>query len=115
MILDELKHQLLVDLSAVGVNVQENFELVLRNYSKTYYGRYYPDKNRVVVYVYEDNALKKLYPYEKLFSTALHECVHHIQWSSPDYKRVKGVMHNTAFYRMFNSLLSVHKQIKGGG
>ena len=60
MTMENLKQRLLSDLSAVGVNTEESFELVLKDYSKSYYGRYYPDKKRVVVYVHEDRDLNKL-------------------------------------------------------
>ena len=109
MTMENLKQRLLSDLSAVGVNTEESFELVLKDYSKSYYGRYYPDKKRVVVYVHEDRDLNKQFPYEQLFSTALHESVHHIQWCDPNYKRAKGVMHNPQFYALYNRLMRKHR------
>lgn len=111
MTIDNLKSRLLSDLQALNVNTK-GFELVLRPFSKTYYGRYDPNNKKVIVYVYEDCNHTNLFPYEKIFATVLHESVHHIQWSDPDFKRVKGVMHNANFYLIYNRLMRKHNIYK---
>ena len=108
MTLEQLRTLLLNDIKAVGGDVT-GFELVLRPYSKTYYGRYIPSRKRVIVYVYQDSDLSELYPYEDLFATTLHEFTHHVQWSDPNFVRIKGVMHNAEFYRIYNTFMQKHK------
>ena len=104
-----LRQRLLNDLMTLGIDTK-GFELVLRPFSKSYYGRYLPKTKKVFVYVYADKELNSLYPYEQLFRTVLHEVVHHIQWSSSEYVRVKGIMHDEEFYKLYNKLLSKHKE-----
>lgn len=108
MTLSILRNRIHHDLKALGVDT-ESFELVLKPYSKTYYGSYVPEKKRVILYVFEDSERTTLFSYESLFSTAVHEVVHHIQWSNPEWKRVKGIMHDAEFYKTYNRLLRKHK------
>lgn len=108
---EKIRNLLQHDLRVLGIDAT-GFELVLRPYSKTYYGRYMPKYKRVIVYVYADIYLENLYPYETIFSTVLHEVVHHIQWSDPLFERVKGVMHNADFYNIYNRLMRRHKIYK---
>lgn len=108
MTIDLLKSRLLSDLQALNIDTK-GFKLTLKPFSKTYYGRYKPNIKEVIVYVYEDSNQTNLFPYEKIFSTALHESVHHMQWSNPDFKRIKGVMHNAEFYLVYNRLMRKHK------
>lgn len=108
---EEIRNSLLRDLIALNIDVK-GFEIVLKPYSKSYYGRYMPKYKRVIVYLYEDIELQKQYSYEEIFSTVLHEVVHHIQWSKPDFERVKGVMHNADFYNIYNGLMRRHKIYK---
>ena len=107
--MNALKERILNDLIKIGIDTK-GFELVLRPFSKSYYGRYLPKTQKVFVYVYADKELNNLYPYNQLFRTVLHEVVHHIQWSDPEYVRIKGVMHNTEFYRLYNKLLRKHER-----
>lgn len=113
---EKIKSLLQQDLRVLGVDTT-GFELVLKPYSKTYYGRYVPSKKRVIVYLYEDSDFRNQYPYEDIFSTVLHEVVHHIQWSDPNFKRIKGVMHNSEFYSIYNNLMRRHKifRVVNGG
>lgn len=110
MTIEQIKHNLIADLTAL-CNVA-GFELILKPYSKSYYGRYIPKHKRIVLYVYKDSNLQELYSYEELFSTALHEYTHHIQWCDPNFKRVKGIMHNAQFYEIFNRLMEKHNNNK---
>lgn len=95
----ELHHRLLSDLRRVGITV--SFDLVLRPYSKTYFGRYDPNKNEVTLYVYEDKACTRETKYEELLLTLIHEAIHCIQWHDKSFVRIKGVMHNAEFYRLY--------------
>lgn len=113
----ELRDRICHDLKSLGIDLT-SFELAMKPYSKSYYGRYVPKKKRVIVYVYEDSDKTVFYPYEKLFSTVLHEVTHHLQWSDPEFKRIRGVMHNSEFYQIYNRLMRKHKIyaiVKRGG
>lgn len=98
--MQELYHRLLSDLQKVGI--YKNFILELRPYSKTYFGRYDPNLNKVVLYVYEDKSCTKLLKYEDLLMTLIHESIHSIQWHDKSFVRRKGVMHDAEFYRLLN-------------
>lgn len=95
----ELNHRLLRDIKAIGITV--DFDLELKPYSKTYFGRYDPNSNKITLYVYEDKLCTKLVPYTELLLTAVHEAVHCIQWHDKSFVRRKGVMHDAEFYRLF--------------
>lgn len=88
------------DLKKIGI--KDGFELVLKPYSKSYYGRYDPNTNRVIVYVYEDSSRIHPFPYKELLLTAVHECCHYIQWNTDGFVRVRGVMHDIEFLKLYN-------------
>ena len=94
----ELTNRLLQDIREVGITV--DFDLELRDYSKTYFGRYDPNTNKITVYVYEDSKCSRAVPYRDLLMTTIHEAVHCIQWDNPNFVRRKGVMHDAEFYRL---------------
>lgn len=96
---EELRGQLIKDLQAVGVNTSI-FDLYVKEYSKTYFGVYRPQTNRIYVFALTDDG--KQYPYPFLFSTALHEAVHAIQYHDPRYVRYSGVMHDEEFYTIYD-------------
>lgn len=96
---------ILKDLSNLGIDCT-SFELLLKPYSKTYLGRYFTLKKRVVVYVYKDKERTTVFNYKDLIDTTIHEVCHHLQWSDPEYTRVKGVMHNNEFWKLYNSYIS---------
>ena len=107
--MQELHHRLLTDLRKVGIG--ESFNLELRPYSKTYFGRYDPNINKVILYVYEDKSCSKYLKYEDLFMTLIHEAIHCIQWHDPSFVRRKGVMHDAEFHRLFNEYKDKAKSI----
>lgn len=84
--------------------VNTKFNLVLRPYSKTMEGYYNPSNHTIVIYVCKSKDCKSLYPYSELWGIVLHELAHHLQYSTTDYIRVKGVMHNKGFYSILNLL-----------
>ena len=107
---DELINRLISDLKTLKLPVDEVY-IDFRNYSKCFYGRYYPvsDKRyegKVVVYLYKDKHCSEFMKHTQLLETLIHEMVHHIQYSDPSFKRVKGVMHNTEFWRLYNHYMN---------
>lgn len=97
---DLLRQRLIDDLQSVGCPC--NFELRIRDYSKTFYGCYRPQTNRVYLYYFEDEEKTKPFSYEHLLDKAVHEACHAQQWNDPDFVRVKGVMHDSEFYSLYN-------------
>ena len=98
--MQELYHRLLKDMQSLGVPTDFIFEL--KPYSKTYYGRYDPNSNKVTVYIYEDKSCTQMMSYEDILLTSIHEAVHSIQWHDKSFVRRKGVMHDAEFYRLYN-------------
>lgn len=98
-----VQHQIVNDLTNMGV--PSGYSLVVRSYSKSYYGRYFPNKKRIFVYLYRDSKLTKERDYNSLFRTVLHEVTHFLQYSDPYFVRKRGVMHNPDFYRIYNDLV----------
>ena len=100
--LEVLRDRLLKDLSLLDLPVGE-VDLSLRPYSKTYYGNYFPDDvvPRVWLYPYSDEGGRYL-SYDKILETGIHEMCHHIQYSDPDFKRKRGVMHDPQFWKLYN-------------
>lgn len=96
----DLYHKLLSDVRKCGIT--EEFVLELKPYSKTYYGRYDPNKNKVTVYVYSDKECTTLMDYQELLFTVIHEAVHCIQWHDKSFVRIRGVMHDAEFYRLYS-------------
>lgn len=108
-VVQELYHRLLKDMKSIGIPVDFTFEL--RPYSKTYYGRYDPNSDKITVYVYEDKSCTKMTSYTELLMTSIHEAVHSIQWKDKSFVRRKGVMHNADFYRLYNMYADKAKSI----
>ena len=111
----DLKMQLEEDLYKLGLPV-EKVVLSVRPYSKSYYGRYFPVKSdsdvkpRVFVYPYKDENCG-LYSYDTILETAIHELVHHLQYTNPNFKRIKGVMHNEEFWLLYNHYTNTAKTL----
>ena len=96
--MQELETQLRNDLSKIGLDVE--FNLSLRKYSKSYYGRYDVVTSTIIVYVHK-NPNGDMYSYEDILLTTIHEAIHCKQWHDPNYKRLRGVMHDTEFKRLY--------------
>lgn len=91
------------DLKLLGLPT--DFELEFRGYSKAYYGRYYIEEQKVVVYILDE--FGKQLPYHEILDTVLHEALHHYQYQhDSSFKRVKGVMHNLQFNRMYDKYIN---------
>ena len=109
MCVEDIQHRLLSDLREVNMPVDE-VDVFFRPYSETYYGRYYPSKDetttkpRLFVYPFA-NRRGDLLPYDTILSVAIHEMCHHIQYSS-GHVRIKGVMHDTEFWKLNNHYVS---------
>ena len=97
--MQELEMRLRNDLSKIGLDV--DFTLSLRPYSKSYFGRYDVNTSTVIVYV-QKTPDGDMYSYEDILLTTVHEAIHCKQWHDPKYKRVKGVMHDIEFKRLYS-------------
>lgn len=105
------------ELKEIGLPV-EDIELCIRPYSKTYYGNYFPkgdnprmSKPRVYVYPCKSRS-GDLYCHDFILDTAIHEMVHHLQYTSPGFIRYSGVMHDEEFWKWYNIYI-LRAKIKG--
>lgn len=96
--MQELESQLRQDLKKIGLDVE--FNLSIRPYSKSYFGRYDIASSTIILYVYK-TPKGSMYSYEDLLLTTIHEALHCKQWHDPKYKRVRGVMHDIEFKRLY--------------
>ena len=53
------------------------------------------------VYPYE-NTNGEFMSYDKVLETAIHEFIHHLQYSDHNFKRKKGIMHDPSFWKLYN-------------
>lgn len=101
---EDLRIKIQEDLMKIGLPVEE-VDIVIRPYSKTLYGSYYPKdgdkKARVHIYPYM-NAYNLMYSYTKNLGTAIHEMCHHLEFTSYGFVRLKGVMHSPRFWTLHN-------------
>lgn len=114
---EELVSRLTKDLSSIHLPIDE-VDVFIRPYSKTYFGRYYPSANettrpRIYLYPYK-NKCGSMYSYDVILQTIIHELVHHIQYTNSSFVRVKGVMHDTNFWKLYNRYLNKAEQKIGG-
>lgn len=102
---EELYNRLVTDLKKLKLPVDE-FKLVIRPYSKSFYGRYFCAYNEkpaeVRIYPYRTKNMKVMFSYSTILYHTIHEVCHHIQFSNPCYVRKKGVMHDPEFHRLLN-------------
>lgn len=113
MHIEELQHRLLTDLCSLRLPVDE-VELYFRPYSKTYYGRYFPSYEEGVkpkVYIYPFNEDQSIMDYGQILDTTIHELCHHIQYAN-GFVRLKGVMHNSEFWKLYNLYTGRAKKLK---
>lgn len=108
MITEKLKNRLTADLSSLGLPVGE-VNLVIRPYSSTYYGNYFPKydkegKPRIYIYPFRDRG-GRMYEYSFVVDTFIHEMCHHLQHTDPRWIRVEGVMHDPEFWRLYNKYI----------
>lgn len=98
-----LQHRLLSDLRRLSLPIDE-VDVFLRPFSKTYYGRYFPaygeEPPKIYVYPFEDR-VGTLLDYPMILETTIHEFCHHIQYAA-GHQRVRGVMHDTQFWQLYN-------------
>lgn len=109
---DRLSDRLKNDLIRIGFDrkLVESVEIEIKDYSKTYYGRYLPAKKKIVIYRYKNSGEE--YSYDELLKVAMHEMIHAQQWSNPEFKRVKGVMHDVEFKRLMNQYTFAYDNLK---
>lgn len=100
---EELQCRLSSDLQKLKLPVDE-FDIVVRPYSKSFYGRYFPEYGgkvaEVRVYPYQYKKFKVMFPYSTVLYHTIHEVCHHIQYTDPNYVRKKGVMHDPQFFSL---------------
>lgn len=82
-----------------------DFHIELRGYSKSWWGNYYVKHKKIVLYVLNSDG--DYLPYKRILFTALHEAIHHKQYSDPNFKRYDGVMHNPEFIELEQKLQKV--------
>ena len=100
---EELYHNLMCALKQLNMPLDE-VTIKFRPYSKTYYGRYFPDSNRIFIYPYNDED-GNFMSFTSILCTTIHEMVHHIQHQDPNFKRQKGIMHDPKFWELYNHFL----------
>lgn len=98
--MQELYTRLKAEVEEIGI--EQDYELVLKRYSKSFFGRYDTSSKRVILYVFEDKECTRMFSFEKLLCTLIHELIHCIQWNDPDYVRYKGVMHDAEFHKLYH-------------
>jgi len=89
----------------VEISDVEDFVLELKPiHSSAYWGRYYPDRKLIRLYLLDENG--EAYPESILLKEGLHELTHHIQYYHiPFWKRLKGVMHDEMFWEIYRGML----------
>lgn len=92
---------LIQDLKSIGI--EGDFTLILKPYSKSWFGAYRPQQKSITLYIYKDIECTQLYSYKELFLTLVHEAVHYLQWSNPYHTRLKGIMHDHEFHTMYSN------------
>lgn len=86
------------------LNLPTDFTLEFRGFSSKYYGRYYIKEKKIVVYILDNNGDR--IPYHEILDTVLHEAIHHYQhYYEIGFVRIKGVMHNVNFKKLYNEKL----------
>lgn len=109
--------RVLKDLKLLGLSPHKlKYDLHFKNYSSCYFGKYVRPRNedflpKIFIYLYKDSNNTELYSYKDIISTVIHEVCHHIQWSNPDFVRVKGVMHNKEFWDLWNSYMNKYYEL----
>lgn len=108
----ELLNSLIYNSHEIGLPVVD-VDIFIRPYSKTFLGRYFPvsnkSKEKAKIYIYPYKTVNSLMDYSIIFETLVHEMCHHIQYKDPNFVRIKGVMHNPAFWNLYNYYIEKSK------
>lgn len=110
--MSDLENTLKRELKTIGLT--EDFNLCIRGYSKSFYGRYDPNTNTIVIYVLK-NQRGEMFSFDELMYTLIHEAIHCKQWHSPHFVRYKGVMHDSDFkfqYKKYTDIFRARKLMK---
>lgn len=112
---ERLYNRLLFDLRRLKLPIDE-VDLYFRPFSKTYYGRYFPiigeGRPRIFMYPYERNG--QFMKYSDILKYTVHEMCHHIQYMDSSFVRLKGVMHDTNFWKLYNHYIKRATKLKMG-
>ena len=106
---DYVKGRFNKDLSAMGISMSTG--LALKSYSKSQWGNYNPNNDTITIYIFAEKECITLINYEELFKTLLHEYVHSVEWNAKNWTRLKGVMHDPLFFRIYNHLIDVAEKV----
>ena len=102
------KNRIEQDLKTLGLPT--DFNLVVRESSNYYYGKYNPNTFTVIIY-YDDKT-----DYASLFPHIIHEAVHHWQLNyQPNFVRVKGTMHDSIFKEVCSAKITLWKLLYNEG
>lgn len=109
--MDKLKETLLNDLTKRGLDIS-TVDLIIKEFSSSYYGRYYPSVNssvkpRIIIYPFKTKDLVEMYDYGDILNTVIHEFCHHLQYMNPNFVRKRGIMHDTEFWNLYNNYTEV--------
>lgn len=99
----KLESYLKSDIKLVGLPT--DFTLDFKGFSKRYYGRYYIQEKRIVVFIHDEQGNQL--PYHEILDTVLHEAIHHYQHHhDKGFIRLKGVMHNLDFHKTYEESMN---------
>lgn len=84
------------------IGIPTDFILDIRKQSKSYWGRYDPNKKEVIVYSPHDTDSTV----EWWEEAVIHESIHHYQYYHTKYTRKRGVMHDPKFKALFQTFKS---------
>lgn len=96
---DRIKEEIYREL--INIGMPTDVDIVIKGYSKSDYGNYNPNLKRITLFILDENG--EIYPKREYMDTVIHEMVHHYQWNHTVYRRIKGIMHNAEFYKLFNT------------
>lgn len=108
---EQLEETLVGVLKYVGIDTSI-MHFRVKRYSKKYAGVYHPNTTNTFVYLIKDiDENGNVIPFTmlELVYTSIHEACHAIQWHDENYKRIKGVMHDEQFYKLYNMYVSRFK------
>lgn len=101
---NELMTKFLSDLMFLRLPADE-VDFKVRPYSKTFYGRYFPsciDSVRARMFIYPYASDGSFMDYDVILETGIHEMCHHLQFTNPNFREKKGVMHDPDFWKLYN-------------
>ena len=102
------------DLEKLGLCEDRNcptFSLKIAEYSKCFYGRYFPATRVVKIYRFTNEDKTIPYHYSAILRITIHEVCHHLQHTNPHFKRYRGVMHDAQFKKLYSTYTESAKKL----